>query len=61
MFVEMLLARGKGGRDPETLFQYAVHTNEIQMWKIVGKNSVKVKEDSLGFFFSAEGRPSHPL
>eukprot|EP00794_Sanderia_malayensis_P005929 gene5929-6615_t len=51
---EMLIGRGKGDRDPETLFRYAVQTTGIQMWKIVEKNSNKLDEDSYGFMFSAE-------
>ncbi len=54
-FADMLIGRGKGGQDPETLFKYAVQTNDIKMWKIVGKSSKKLDKDSYGFFFSAEG------
>ena len=50
----MLIGRGKGGKDPETLFKYAVQTNEIKTWRIVEKTSSKIPEDEYGFFFSAE-------
>ena len=51
---EMLIGRGKGGKDPETLFKYAVQTNEIKAWRIAEKTSTKILEDEFGFFFSAE-------
>lgn len=51
---EMLIGRGKGGKDPETLFKYAVQTNEIKAWRIVEKTSSKIPESEFGFFFSAE-------
>eukprot|EP00795_Rhopilema_esculentum_P002286 gene2286-17900_t len=51
---DMLIERGKGGKDPETLFKYAVQTNEIKVWRIVEKISTKVPEEEFGFFFAAE-------
>ena len=50
----MIIERGKGGKDPETLFKYAVQTNEIKVWRIVEKSSTKVPEEEFGFFFAAE-------
>ena len=50
----MLIGRGKGGQDMETLFKYAVQTNGIQAWRIVEKSSNEISEEEAGFFFAAE-------
>ena len=54
MLTEMLIGRGKGGQDMETLFKYAVQTNGIQAWRIVEKSSNEISEEEAGFFFAAE-------
>ena len=52
----MQIGRGKGGKDPETLFMYAVQTNSLQMWRVVGKSYEEIPDERYGIFYSAEGK-----
>lgn len=48
------IGRGKGMKDPETLFRFGVTTNNLTVWEISGQSFEEVETRRYGVFYSGE-------